>query len=66
MTETGDFFVEDNKVYCPKCYANKRWREVRDRAEWVRSLKAWLKTAGEQARARDHAPDGFLEAVRDG
>jgi hypothetical protein len=65
MTETGDFFVEDNKVYCPKCYANKRWREVRDRGEWVRSLRAWLKTAGEgeRARAKDHAPDGFLEVA---
>jgi len=65
MSETGDFFVEDNKVHCPKCYANKRWKEVRDRAEWVRSLKAWMKTAreGESARVKDHAPDGFLEVV---
>jgi hypothetical protein len=63
MTETGDFFVEGGKVYCPKCYANKRWKEVADKREWVRSLKAWLKTAGEPARAKDHAPDAFLEVV---
>jgi len=63
MTETGDFFVEGGKVYCPKCYANKRWREVPDRREWVRSLKAWLKAAGERTRVEDHAPDAFLEGA---
>jgi len=61
MTETGDFFVEGGKAYCPKCYANKRWKELdaKARAEWIRSLKAWLKVAREQEaeRAKNHAPD---------
>jgi len=59
MTETGDFFVENGEVYCPKCYANKRWKEMRGRREWVRSLKAWRKIAqgDELARAKDHTPD---------
>jgi hypothetical protein len=61
MTETGDFFVENGKVYCPKCYANKRWKELdaKARAEWVRALRAWLKNAleTESKRAKDHTPD---------
>jgi hypothetical protein len=61
MTETSDFFVEDGKVFCPKCYANKRWRELspRERATWVKTLKAWLKHAREEEleRTRQHAPD---------
>jgi hypothetical protein len=65
MTETGDFFVEDGKVYCPKCYANKRWKEVRDKREWVRSLKAWRRIAqgDEQTRAKDHTPDDAEDEV---
>jgi hypothetical protein len=62
MTDTSDFFVENNAVYCPKCYANKRWKEVADKREWQKALKAWLKTAGESARVKDHAPDEFPEA----
>jgi len=59
MTETSDFFVEGNKVYCPKCYANKRWREVKSKAEWLRSLKAWRKIAKDEElnRAKQHTPD---------
>ncbi|MEM1929030.1 MAG: hypothetical protein QXH81_03585, partial [Thermofilaceae archaeon] len=50
-TETGDFFADrDAKtgkwiIYCPKCYAGKRWQEVADKSAWLRSLKAWAKTA---------------------
>jgi len=59
MTQTGDFFVENGKVYCPKCYSNKRWREVKNKAEWKRSLKAWRKiTQGDELkRAKEHTPD---------
>ncbi|MCC6049691.1 MAG: hypothetical protein LM580_03235 [Thermofilum sp.] len=67
MTETGDFFVENNAVYCPKCYANKRWKELdaKARAEWVRALRAWLKNAREteSERAKAHAPDRVLLAT---
>jgi hypothetical protein len=61
MTETSDFFVENDKVYCPKCYANKRWKELDAKAQaaWQKALRAWLKNAREQEfdRAKDHAPD---------
>jgi hypothetical protein len=64
MTETGDFFVENDAVYCPKCYANKRWHEIdaKARAEWQKALKAWLKRAQseELKRAKEHAPDGVI------
>jgi hypothetical protein len=59
LAETSDFFVEDNKVYCAKCYSNKRWNEVNDKREWINSLKAWLKhaQAEELKRAKQHTPD---------
>ena len=59
MTETSDFFVEGSKVFCAKCYANKRWREVKSKAEWLRSLKAWRKTAKDEElnREKQHTPD---------
>ncbi|MEM1523076.1 MAG: hypothetical protein QXU69_08615 [Thermofilaceae archaeon] len=62
-TETGDFFAERDRetgkwvVYCPKCYANKRWREVENKTEWLRSLRAWARSAGERGRVKMHAPD---------
>jgi uncharacterized Zn finger protein (UPF0148 family) len=62
MTETSDFFAESGKVYCPKCYANKRWKELDAKAQkaWQKALKAWLKNARDEElkHARDHAPDG--------
>jgi hypothetical protein len=60
LTDTSDFFVEGNKVYCAKCYANKRWKEVKDKTEWIKSMKAWLKSAGDndKARVKEHIPDG--------
>ena len=59
LTETGDFFVEGGKVFCAKCYANKRWKEVKSKAEWLRSLKAWRKIAKDEElnRAKQHTPD---------
>lgn len=59
MTETGDFFVESGKVYCPKCYANKRWKEVKDKKQWLQGLKAWRKIAKDEEfnRAKLHTPD---------
>jgi len=62
MTETSDFFAENKAVYCPKCYANKRWKELdaKARAAWQKALKAWLKRAQDEElnRAKAHAPDG--------
>jgi len=62
MTETSDFFAEGGKVFCPKCYANKRWKELdaKARAAWQKALKAWLKRAQDEElnRAKAHAPDG--------
>jgi len=59
LTETGDFFVENDKVYCPKCYANKRWKEVKDKKQWLQSLKAWRKIAKDEElnKAKTHTPD---------
>jgi LIM domain. len=59
MTETSDFFVENGKVYCPKCYANKRWKEVKDKKQWLQSIKAWRKIAKDEEfnRAKTHTPD---------
>jgi hypothetical protein len=61
MTDTSDFFAENGKAYCPKCYANKRWKELdaKARAAWQKALRAWLKNArGEELnRAKVHAPD---------
>ncbi|MEM4455437.1 MAG: hypothetical protein QXT28_12035, partial [Thermofilaceae archaeon] len=62
-TETGDFFAERDPrtgkwtVYCPKCYANKRWKEVADKTMWLRSLKAWIKEEKDKARVKLHAPE---------
>lgn len=66
MTETGDFFVESGKVYCPKCYANKRWKEVKDKTLWIKSLKGWHKIAKEQEleRAKYHTPDNIIHEVK--
>ena len=65
MTETSDFFYENGIVYCPKCYAQKRWRELKEkeRRAWEKSLRAWLRhaTEHEQTRARMHAPDEVVE-----
>jgi hypothetical protein len=61
MTETSDFFVENGTVYCPKCYANKRWKEIDAEAQaaWQRALRAWLKRtrSEELKRVKDHTPD---------
>jgi len=65
MAETSDFFYENGIVYCPKCYAQKRWRELKEkeRRAWEKSLRAWLRhaTEHEQTRARMHAPDEVVE-----
>ena len=65
MTDTSDFFVENGKAYCPKCYANKRWKELKEKEKlaWEMTLRAWLKhaTVNEKARARMHAPDEVVE-----
>ena len=65
LTETGDFFVENDKVYCPKCYANKRWKEVKNKTQWISSLKGWHKIAKEQEkeRAKYHTPDKIEHEV---
>jgi hypothetical protein len=65
LTETGDFFVENDKVYCPKCYANKRWKEVENKTQWINSLKGWHKIAKEQEkeRAKYHTPDKIEHEV---
>jgi hypothetical protein len=65
MTETSDFFVENGKVYCPKCYANKRWKEVPSKSEWKKSLKAWRKNAQSEEfnRAKQHTPDDAEDEV---
>ena len=59
MSDTSDFFMENGKVYCPKCYAKKRWKEVKEKAPWLKSLRAWLKVAKEEERGRAmlHIPD---------
>jgi hypothetical protein len=66
MSEIGDFFVESGKVYCPKCYANKRWKEVKDKTLWIKSLKGWHKNAKEQEleRAKYHTPDNIKHEVK--
>jgi len=65
LTDTSDFFVEDGKVYCPKCYANKRWKEVKNKGEWIKSIKAWRKIAKDQEleRAKYHTPDNAENEV---
>jgi hypothetical protein len=65
LTETGDFFVENDKVYCPKCYANKRWKEVKDKKQWLQSIKAWRKIAKDEEfnRAKTHTPDDAEKEV---
>jgi hypothetical protein len=65
LTETSDFFVEDGKVYCPKCYANKRWKEVPDKKQWIKSLKAWRKIAKDEEfnRTKQHTPDNAENEV---
>ena len=64
MTETSDFFYENGIVYCPKCYANKRWKELKEkeRATWEKALRGWLKHAAEheRTRVRTHAPDEVI------
>ncbi|MEM3942805.1 MAG: hypothetical protein QXJ59_01860 [Thermofilaceae archaeon] len=68
-TEAGDFFAEKDPetdrwiVYCPKCYANKRWKEVTDTKPWLRGLKAWAKTAEEKDRIKAHTPDAVETEV---
>jgi len=59
MSDTSDFFMENGKVYCPKCYGEKRWKEVKEKAAWLKSLRAWLKVAKgeERGRAMLHIPD---------
>ena len=65
MTETSDFFAENGNVYCPKCYANRRWKEMKEKEKtaWEKTLRAWLKHAAEneKTRARMHTPDGVSE-----
>ncbi|MEM1523657.1 MAG: hypothetical protein QXU69_11530, partial [Thermofilaceae archaeon] len=62
-TETGDFFAERDPgtgtwvVYCSKCYANKRWREVEEKGVWIRSLRAWWRSGADKARVKMHTPD---------
>ncbi|MEM1631882.1 MAG: hypothetical protein QXX83_07100 [Thermofilum sp.] len=62
-TETGDFFAERDPgtgtwvVFCPKCYANKRWREVEEKGVWIRSLRAWWRSGADKARVKMHTPD---------
>ena len=61
-TGVGDAFAERRGemwvVYCPKCYAEKRYGEVADKALWMRSWRSWV--ARDWDRARMHAPDEWL------
>ncbi|MEM1929898.1 MAG: hypothetical protein QXH81_08030, partial [Thermofilaceae archaeon] len=50
-------------IYCPKCYAGKRWQEVADKSAWLRSLKAWAKTAEDKARVKLHVPEAIEAEV---
>ena len=61
MTETSDFFYENGIIYCPKCYANKRWKELKEneRRAWEKALRAWLRH--ERTHACAHAPDEVVE-----
>ena len=38
--ECGYFIERDGSIYCEKCYAEKRWKEVDDRTknEWIRNV----------------------------
>jgi hypothetical protein len=67
MTETSDFFFENGIVYCPKCYAIKRFKEldVKARNEWIKQLKVWVKkiSDAEKDRVKLHIPDAILDVV---
>ena len=69
LTEAGDFFAEKDPetgrwiVYCSKCYANKRWKEITDTKPWLRGLKAWAKAAEDKARVKAHTPDAVETEV---
>ena len=67
MTETSDFFNQNGIVYCPKCYANKRIKElpVKAKNEWIKQLKIQVKhTDKEQLdRVKLHIPDEVLKEI---
>jgi len=70
MTETSDFFFDANIVYCPKCYANKRFKElpVKARNELVKQLKIWVKRSSKEEldRVKLHIPDDALKEIEVG
>lgn len=38
------YFQENNKIYCEKCYANKRFKEVEDKSKWLEDTQNLINT----------------------
>lgn len=34
--------IENTKVYCEKCYANKRYKEISNKIEWITNVKTLI------------------------
>jgi len=38
------YFIDNNKIYCEKCYANKRFVEIVDKTKWHESVQNLINT----------------------